>query len=277
MKRKDLILNPFFIIGLLFLLINDFYLKSEFSNYLTGKISDFSGLLIFPMFIAAFVPRFKKYISLIIGLSFILWKLPIISPIIDLINSISPFTINRVVDYSDYFALFILPISHFIIISDNDRFKIGLNKLQYATRFAIGLVSVFAFCSTSMIRTEMPQGTVYIGESYVLKMPKDSIINLFDRLGYECKYYNYSSNYNWNKGYYQINNIVKKYNDSIIQDTILNVKFDLFELKPNKTKITLINVTLSDEGNVQNWRYLRSLSKQYDIWLKNNLIEKIKK
>jgi hypothetical protein len=106
MKKTDLILNPFFIIGLFLLMINDFYLKSEFSNFLTGKISDFSGLLIFPMFIAALVPRFKKYISIIIGLGFIIWKLPIISPLIDLINTIFPFTINRVVDYSDYIALF---------------------------------------------------------------------------------------------------------------------------------------------------------------------------
>lgn len=123
----------------------------------------------------------------------------------------------------------------------------------------------------------MPKGTVYIGESYVIKMPKDSVVNLFGKLGYKCDYCNSYSKNHWNKGYYQINNIVRIDNDSIIQDTILNVKFDLYELKPNKTKITLINVTLSEEGNVQNWRYLKALSKQYDIWFKTNLIEKLKK
>jgi hypothetical protein len=277
MKKNDLLITPFFLIGLFLLILNDFYLKREFGNFLTGKISDFAGLLIFPMFIATLVPRLKKTAALIVGICFIIWKLPIITPAIDLINSIFSFTITRVVDYSDYIAISILPFSHFLINSDKLRIKINLNRFQYIARLTVGLISVFAFCSTSIPRAEMPKGSVYIGESYHIKMPKDSIINSLDRLGYKCDYYNDSAKTHWNKGYYQINNIVQTYNDSIIQDTILNVKFDLFELKPNKTRITLINVTLSQEGNIQNWRYLKALSKQYDIWLKNNLIEKIDK
>ena len=277
MKKKDLILNPIFLIGLLLLMINDFYLKSAFSNYLTGKISDFTGLLIFPMFIAALVPRVKKSISIIIGLSFIIWKSPVLNPLIDLINTTIPFKINRVIDYSDFIALGVLPFSHFLINNDKDSFKINFNKFEYVTRLIIGIVSIFAFCSTSMIRSEMPKGTVYIGESYNIRMSKDSITYCLNRLGYKCDFIEISTQNYWDKGYYQINNIIQTYNDSIIQDTILNVKFSLLELKPNKTKITLINVTLSEDGNIQNWRYLKALSKQYDIWLKNNLIEKIKK
>ncbi len=277
MKRTDLILNPFFLVGLFLLIINDLYLKSEFGNFLTGKISDFAGLLIFPMFIAALVPGLRKSIAIIIGISFIIWKLPIVSPLIDLINNVMPFTIKRVVDYSDYIALLILPLSHFLINADDLRINIKLNKFQSITRLTIGLVSVFAFCSTSIPRTEMPKGTVYIGKSYNIKMSKDSILNSLDRLGYPCDYFKDSTENYLDEGYYQINNVIQTYNDSIIRDTILSVKFGLFTLKPNKTRISLINVTLSPEGNIQNWRYLRALSKQYDIWLKNNLIEKVKK
>jgi hypothetical protein len=54
------------------------------------------------------------------------------------------------------------------------------------------------------------------------------------------------------------------------------VKYELEEISPNKTKLTVINVTLSKEGNIQNWKTLKSLSKQYSLWLKENWIEKVK-
>jgi len=47
MKRKDLVLNSYFVIGLIVLILNDFYLKYEYGNFVTGKLSDFAGLLIF--------------------------------------------------------------------------------------------------------------------------------------------------------------------------------------------------------------------------------------
>jgi hypothetical protein len=158
MKRKELIFNPYFIGGLSILILNDWYLKQEYANYLTGKLSDFAGLLIFPLFIAL--------------------------------------------------------------------------------------------------------------------------------LGYNCEYYPDSVVQNRNDsyfvicagGYYQTDNIIRSCShDSIYCDTIANIKYELTEIKPNKTKLTLINVTISKKGNIQNWRVLKSLSRQYDQWLKDNLIEKIKK
>ena len=62
----------------------------------------------------------------------------------------------------------------------------------------------------------------------------------------------------------------------MIMDTIASVKYELEAINPNKTKLTIINVTLSKEGNIQNWRTLKYLSKEYSKWLKENLIEKVK-
>jgi len=42
-----------FVICLGLLLLNDFYLKFEYHNWLTGKLSDFCGLFIFPVFWSA--------------------------------------------------------------------------------------------------------------------------------------------------------------------------------------------------------------------------------
>ena len=115
MKRKDLILNSYFVIGLIVLILNDFYLKYEYGNFVTGKLSDFAGLLIFPMFIAAIVPNLRKSISIITGIGFIIWKLPLFTPVVDLINQLPFVTIHRVTDYSDYMALLILPLNHYLI------------------------------------------------------------------------------------------------------------------------------------------------------------------
>ncbi len=83
MKRKDLIVNSYFIIGLGILILNDFYLKYEYGNFLTGKLSDFAGLLIFPMFVAALFPRMSRSIATVTAIGFVIWKLPLFTPVID--------------------------------------------------------------------------------------------------------------------------------------------------------------------------------------------------
>jgi hypothetical protein len=171
----------------------------------------------------------------------------------------------------------IIPLSHFLINTDKVFFRIEWNKFLFVTRLTIGLVAVFAFYATTIPYREMPEGTIYIGESYNIKMSKDSILNKLNSLGFKCDYYSPSANKYRDKGYYQITDVVRTWNDSIVIDTILNVKFDFVELNPTKTKITIINVTLSNDGNIQNWKYLKTLSKQYNQWMHDNLIEKIKK
>ena len=39
-SRTDILLSPLFLLGLGTLLLNDFVLKYEYSNLLTGKLSD---------------------------------------------------------------------------------------------------------------------------------------------------------------------------------------------------------------------------------------------
>ena len=148
MKRKELILNPYFILGLFILLLNDFYLKYEFGNFITGKLSDFAGLLIFPMFVASIIPRLNKSISFITGLGFFIWKLPLFTPVIDLINQHLPITIHRVIDYSDYLALLILPLSHYLINYGKSRLLTARKRFEYVSRYALLGISFFAFCAT---------------------------------------------------------------------------------------------------------------------------------
>ncbi len=61
-RQLQILLSPEFLIGLLLLLMNDFVFKELFHNWLTGKLSDFAGLFIFPLFWSALFPKRKALI-----------------------------------------------------------------------------------------------------------------------------------------------------------------------------------------------------------------------
>lgn len=283
MTKQNLILHPIFIGSLLTLLLNDFYLKQTFSNHLTGKLSDFAGLIIFPIFIAYLIPKFKKWASIAAGILFVIWKTPIVSPLIDILNQTLPFRIQRIIDYSDYWALFILALTHNIIKQDT---KINLrnNFILRVSKIGLTVFSLFAICATSYIRPpEIPKGTIYIGKEYTIKKSKEETIQILKSLGHNVDYHENSEDsttvkqyYSRKVPYYQTDNIVIYDDDSKPIDTISNVKYTLYEPKENQTNIEIINVTLSEDGNIQKWQTLKYLRKRYKKILEKQMIKKIK-
>ena len=283
MTKRNQILNPIFIVCLLTLLLNDFYLKQTFSNQLTGKLSDFTGLIVFPIFIACLIPTSKKWISLITGILFLIWKTPVVTPLIDILNQALPFKIQRIIDYSDYWALLVLPLAHRIIYQDTKTI-INSNKIVRLGKIGIASVSFFSICATSMpTPVEMPKGTIYIGKNYTIKKSKDETIEMIKSLGYNVDYHENLEDSTtikkyWSRKipYYQTDNIIIHDDNSKPIDTILNVKYTLYEPKENRTTIEIINVTLSEDGNIQRWQTLKYLRKQYKKTLEKQVIDKIK-
>lgn len=283
MSKRDQILNPVFIVGLVALLLNNFYFKHTFLNTLTGKLSDFAGLIVFPIFIAWIIPTFKKSISIVTGILFIIWKTPLVTPIIETVNQTLPFKIQRIIDCSDYLALFVLPFAHKIINKDSTLF-INTSKLIRLSKFGIASVSFFAICATSIPPpVEIPKGTVYIGKEYTIKKSKAETIELIKSLGYNVDYYENLDDSTTIKKYrssrilyYQTDNIVIYDDDSKPIDTIPNVKYTMYEPKENRTKIEIINVTISKDGNIQRWQTLKYLRKQYKKAMEKQMIKKIK-
>ena len=51
--------HPVVISSLILTFLNDHYLKYQYSNFVTGKISDFTGIFYFPLFIYALAVFFK--------------------------------------------------------------------------------------------------------------------------------------------------------------------------------------------------------------------------
>lgn len=145
MKERPLHLlaSPGFLTGLFLLLLNDFVLKHQFHNALTGKLSDVAGLFIFPLFWSAMFPNRKRANYLATAIGFVFWKTPYSQPLIDGWNALKFFPLARTVDPSDTAALLILPFS----------FISSFRYPRYAVRrpviYGIAAVSLFAFTATS--------------------------------------------------------------------------------------------------------------------------------
>lgn len=131
-----------FILGLAILLLNDFYLKKHFGNWFTGKLSDFAGLFIFPLFWTILFPKLKDKIYFASAIIFIYWKTVYSEPLIDIINQFFIINLKRVVDFTDLLALLILPLSHLYHQKSNKNF-ITINPI-----FIVVLTS-FSFIATS--------------------------------------------------------------------------------------------------------------------------------
>lgn len=151
MKKNayPLLLHPAFLVGLAVLILNDFWLKAAFPGWLTGKLSDFAGLLVFPLFWTACFPRFKRPIYLLTGLFFLLWKTPLAHDLITFFNAWSPLPIGRTVDYSDWLALLVLPLSY-RIQPKSTSWNAGLLAWRPAFSVLVAGISLFAFCATSV-------------------------------------------------------------------------------------------------------------------------------
>lgn len=144
-KQPSLLLHPAFLLSVFLLLLNDFYLKYTYHNWLTGKLSDVAGLFAFTVFLSTIFYKQKKEVIIIaVSLFFIWWKSPLSSSAILFFNEQLQIPIGRVIDYTDYIALAILPFIYFlqpVFYSPHLYRKLML--------YSSCLVSLFAFCAAS--------------------------------------------------------------------------------------------------------------------------------
>lgn len=175
--KYDLLTAPLFLFGLSLLLLNDFYLKSTFHNFTTGKLSDVAGLFIFPFFISIFLDK-PKAIYLSTTVFFCFWKLEISQPFIDLLSTITRLTIYRTIDYTDLFALSILPFSYFYYLKK-------IKKAEASNKIISGLVcgiSLFAFCATTTPPERQVHLNIEMNKTYNFPISKDSLLQQLYRV-----------------------------------------------------------------------------------------------
>lgn len=166
--------SPAFITAVLLLIANDWYFKQTFHNGLTGKLSDFAGLFAFPFLWSALFPRKARPVYFFTLLFFIVWKSPLMQPVINALNG-AGIRAHRTVDYTDYIALISLPLSFY-------RFN---KPAAYQVRPVI-LNMLMVCCLISFIATTMPPGTYTrfndINKIYTFDFPKRELVSRINAL-----------------------------------------------------------------------------------------------
>ncbi len=144
--KATLLLHPVFLASLLLLLLNDHWWKYDYPSWFTGKLSDVAGLVVLPVFLRALFPAHHRKILIFTALFFSWWKSPLSEPLIVFVNANFSIPLVRVVDYTDLFALAVLPIAAKlkpVRYSPNGFFRPLL-------RAAAGLLAFVSLCSTSV-------------------------------------------------------------------------------------------------------------------------------
>jgi len=266
-RNNALIFNWIFIPGLVVLLLNDHYLKWEFANWFTGKISDFIGLLIFPMFLQFLFPRLSGISIVVTGVLFVFWKLPISEPFITLYNKVAIIAITRTVDYSDLLALSMLPLADYFI-KRIDQYKIGsISPALVTWLVAIPAAVVFMATEPPVSYYMKPGGDIHIGKSYKLKISQEAALARLKAEGFSVQP-DTSQRSESRAAYYVMKNVVLDGG----KDTIEAIQFG-FLGNGDKTLLLINNVQLKNKNSLSNWSVLK---KYYRRLIRSEIVEEVK-
>ncbi|OXA81093.1 hypothetical protein SAMN05444397_109197 [Flavobacterium aquidurense] len=254
-ENTKLFTSIWFIFGLVTLLLNDFVLKEVYGNWLTGKLSDFAGLFIFPLFWTTLFPKYKKKIFILTVIAFVLWKSSYSQILINTWNNIGLWNINRTVDYSDIFALLILPLAYHIEALKEKLFTIRI------TPFIPLTICIYAFIAT--VRPTSNTGFDDNTAVYHIKhYSREDFMSELKNLGLDVT----SSDYH-NTKYYDEHTEINNLNDSIGNLVIMVGDFN----KSNQTvEVSLAGWTYTknpnrmlDDEELENERaYVKSIFEQ---------------
>lgn len=278
MKKPNLasLLSAPFVLSLGLLLLNDFVLKYQFPGWFTGKLSDFAGLLAFAMFWEVVFPQQKRWMYLLSGVCFIWWKTPASQGFIDIFSQYGPFAIDRVVDYTDFIAVLILPIG-FWYQKKGYVLPVSQIYLRQISGYALAGIALFAFCATSMplrFRHQVKEGKLFMFDSYEVKMSEAKIQKKWTEMGLRFQKdstTNYAS-VSYESTHYSLYQVNYK------GDTLSKIGLQLDEYEPNESFIFLRYVELPDGMDEElPWDDIQELLKEYRKLVRKGMVKRLKR
>ncbi len=244
-RNKNLISNYIFISGILLLFVNDQILKFAYPSFITGKLSDICGIIIFPFFLTFVFPKLKQNSVFAALIIFAFWKSKYSQDLIDLYNKYSILESTRIIDYSDLFVLLLLPLPYYIIKNINELENIIIKKLNPHLVFFPSLLIFIAESPPPSFYYTMNNGNLKCYKcSMVFDYNKDDVIQKLKKNGIEFD----SVKPIYFKGVIDSSSGARKYikNQFIINnDTLRNINMTIFPLENSKTLIYFngMNVT----------------------------------
>jgi len=265
-RNKYLILNFIFLFCIVVLFLNDHVFKYAYANWLTGKLSDISGIIILPLLLVFVFPKLKYLSLLLSALFFVYWKSPASQPAIDWYNEFAPIEITRVVDYTDLYVLALLPLPWLLMCNiDNTVFL----KIKNVNPLLLLVPSVIILMATSpppryyftrsegnlkcyncdiIVRGDQKEIIQKINDANIIT---DSIV-LLD--SFELEHISHMKKVKEVR-YYRIKQLV------LDSDTLRNIDFSMVTKKNNKTRIYFNGMQVAD--TISTYKLERKLRKYY--------------
>ncbi len=284
--RAELLLNAIFLLALAVLILNDHYWKTIYGNALTGKLSDFAGLILLPLCLAYLFPRLKERAVLWSALFFLFWKTPLATPFIEWYNLIALIPISRVVDYTDYIAFVILPLPWWMIRQPQqfERWRLNLQPARWAWAFL--LVTSVSFVATSppywyRLSADAPGNVRFYESPYKVKK---SPVEILDRLAEEGiafeKYERQDSVGTYHYRYLNDSTSQARYQFYVIprlildDDTLNDIHFFLSPTATDETSFHLLSMNVPDSSAA----YITGkMNKMYLKLLKKELVRQVRR
>ena len=164
MMPTRLLTSPPFVLAIATLLVNDWLLKPIFGTWWTGKLSDVAGLFAFAVFWCALAPARRTLVVALTAIGFALWKSPLTDAPLAAWNALGIWPLARVVDYTDWLALAMLPLA-WLHVSTRTRAtpRSPVCLLRRVGAVASAAVAVVAFSATSVPqpRTAFPEPQIW--------------------------------------------------------------------------------------------------------------------
>lgn len=123
--------NPLFVIAVITLVANDHYLKANFANTLTGKLSDVAGLAVLAILTTAIARSLaKNERPALLAMSLLFGSIKtftgLTNIVVDFLDTLLPWSNAIVTDPTDLFTLLVIPIAARAATPDNGAFAPGL-------------------------------------------------------------------------------------------------------------------------------------------------------
>ncbi|WP_299274329.1 hypothetical protein [uncultured Psychroserpens sp.] len=261
-ERRHLLLNYIFIICLVILVLNDHVFKWGFSNWFTGKLSDIVGMIILPILITFFNPKHVKFNLFLSAVLFMFWKSSLSTSAIDFYNQYAFIKTSRVVDYTDYIAIAMLPLAYILI-----------KKIRNESAFVIPikLNATFILLPTVFIlMAETPPRYFYLTANnsrfichncdVTLNMSQKRILEKLHEFGIKkdttlTPMASYYASKGDSLNYYKIEKFI------IENDTLDNVQLSMIKTKKGKTKVYFNGFDYRD--TISNARMKRKLRRYF--------------
>src|SRR3954471_37416 len=144
-SRPELFASPWLVFSLFALIVNDWVLKPVLHNHLTGKLSDFAGLLALMLVACAVSERLRWRSACLISACFVYWKSPYSQAVVSYLTEVLPLGIGRTPDYTDLAALPVVWIAAFYVP------RLPAPPAGAWAKCCIAGVSVFALTATSYL------------------------------------------------------------------------------------------------------------------------------